>query len=62
MFSIPAAEPLAGQSVWHAAETFVKLCASVAGSVAGAAAVVAAVVFAGRKLPAACAAAGAGPG
>lgn len=61
MFPVPVAEPSADCSVWHAAaETSVKRDASAAGSGAGAGA--GAVVSAGRRLPAACAAAGAGPG
>lgn len=50
-----------GQPVWHAAGTFGRRCASVAGSAAGAVAVDAA-ASAVRRPPAACAAAGAGPG
>lgn len=60
MFSVPA-EPLVDRLVGRAVGTFERRCASAAGSV-GAVGAAAAAVASGHRLPAACAAAAAGPG
>lgn len=62
MFSLPAVEPRVGRPAWHAAGTFGRRYASVAGFAAGAAVgAVGVAASAAHRLPAACVAAEAGP-